>query len=180
MKFEVDDLVEQARNALGESAPHGAIKELLERAVSEPSAVALALPATRAEVVPLYASEQLSVLKVVWGPGMSFRPHNHLMWAAIGLYAGQEDNTFYSRSATGLLASGGRELRTRDVAVLGANVIHSVRNPREALTAAIHVYGGDITSRPGRSEWEEPALEEVPYDFERVRRYFDLANRPPS
>jgi predicted metal-dependent enzyme (double-stranded beta helix superfamily) len=180
MKFEVDDLVARAKDALAESEPQRAVRELLERAVSEPSAVAIALPVTRAEVVPLYTSERLSVLKVVWASGMSFRPHNHLMWAAIALYAGQEDNAFYMRAPSGLIPSGYRELRTSDVAVLGTNAIHSVKNPRQTFTAAIHVYGGDITSHPGRSEWEEPALHEVPYDFERVRRYFDLANRQLS
>jgi predicted metal-dependent enzyme (double-stranded beta helix superfamily) len=180
MSFDVEQLVTDARKALGESVPQAAIQEVLERAVREPAAVARALPADHAEIVPLYVSEQLSVIKVVWAPGMSFRPHNHLMWAVIGLYGGQEDNTFYKRSPDGLERFEGRGLHAGDVSVLGANAIHSVRNPRNTFTAAIHIYGGDITRRPGRSEWEEPALLEIPYDFERTRRYFDLASRAPT
>jgi predicted metal-dependent enzyme (double-stranded beta helix superfamily) len=170
--LDVEELVSQCAQAITESEPRLAIKEVLERALRHPDQVAEALPATTAELVPLHASEQLTVLKVVWAPGMRFRPHNHLMWAAIGLYGGQEDNTFYRRSGPGLVESGGRALRTGDVALLGDDTIHSVANPKTTFTGAIHVYGGDITARPGRSEWDEDTTDEVPYDFERTRRYF--------
>lgn len=178
--FDIDELIGEFRLALTEAEPRLAIKEVLERAMRVPEQVARALPAERAEVVPLYVSDDLSVLKAVWGPGMGFRPHNHLMWAAIGIYGGQEDNTFYRRVGSGLTVSGGRELRTGDVALLGDDTIHAVANPRRSFTGTIHVYGGDITARPGRSEWDETTLEEVPYDFERVKRTFEEANRSPE
>ena len=41
-------------------------------------------------------------------------PHNHQMWAAIGIYGGQEDNTFYRRDPDdrrSLIESGGKQLR---------------------------------------------------------------------
>jgi predicted metal-dependent enzyme (double-stranded beta helix superfamily) len=111
---------------------------------------------------------------------MRFRPHNHLMWAAIGVYGGQEDNTFYRRVGGGLALSGGRELRARDVALLGDDAIHAVSNPRRSYTAAIHVYGGDITRRPGRMEWDEETGAGIPFDFERTSRYFDSFNVAPA
>ena len=40
---------------------------------------------------------RLTVLNVVWAPGMVLPPHDHRMWAAIGIYAGQEDNEFFRR-----------------------------------------------------------------------------------
>jgi predicted metal-dependent enzyme (double-stranded beta helix superfamily) len=174
--FDTDDLIAECRRALMESEPRLAVKEVLERAMSSEQRVARALPAERAEVVPLYAAADLSILKVAWAPGMRFRPHNHLMWAAIALYGGQEDNTFYRRVGTGITISGGRRLQAGDVALLGDDTIHAVSNPRRTYTGAIHIYGGDITARPGRSEWEEASLEEVPYDFDRVRRTFEAAN----
>ena len=174
--FDIEELIGDCRQALAEAEPRLAIKEVLERAMSAPEGLAHALPADRAQVVPLYVSEDLSVLKAVWAPGMHFRPHNHLMWAAIGIYGGQEDNTFYRRVGSGITLSGGRELRTGDVALLGDDTIHAVANPRRAFTGAIHVYGGDITARPGRSEWDKTTFEEVPYDFDRVKRTFEEAN----
>jgi predicted metal-dependent enzyme (double-stranded beta helix superfamily) len=170
--FDVDDLIARCIEASTENEPRAAVKEVLERAVRRPEGLAEALPATTGELVPLYASASLSVLKVVWAPGMRFRPHNHLMWAAIGLYGGAEDNIFYRRTADGITLSGGRELRTSDVALLGDDTIHAVENPATTFTGAIHVYGGDITQRPGRSEWDDDTGAEIPYDFERTQRYF--------
>ena len=81
--LEVDQLIADCSEAIKESNPLPAVKDVLERAVRSPKAVLAALPIERAEIVPLYASPELSVMKVVWAPGMRFRPHNHLMWAAI-------------------------------------------------------------------------------------------------
>jgi predicted metal-dependent enzyme (double-stranded beta helix superfamily) len=171
--FDLDEFVAACVDAAAEREPRAAIKEVLERAVQRPDEVAEALPATRAELLPLHVSDELTVLKVVWAPGMRFRPHNHLVWAAIGLYGGEEDNTFYRRCGDGLEVAGGRALETGDVALLGEHTIHAVENPRRTHTAAIHVYGGDVTRLAGRSEWDESTGEEVDYDFVRTRRYFE-------
>lgn len=178
--FDIDEFVSDCLQAVAETEPRLAVREVLERAMRQPDQVVQALPTTSAELVPLHTSEQLTVLKVVWAPGMRFRPHNHLMWAAIGLYGGQEDNTFYRRSGEGLSVSGGRDLRTGDVALLGDNTIHAVENPRQTFTGAIHVYGGDISARPGRSEWDEDSGQEVDYDFQRVREYFETFQAPAA
>jgi len=142
----------------------------------KPAAVAQVLPADRAEIIPLHVSPELTVLKVVWAPGMYFRPHNHLMWAAIGLYGGQEDNEFFRRSDAGLSKAGGRELRTGDVALLGQDAIHAVTNPLRTYTGAIHVYGGNLPARQGRSEWDNKTFEEMAYDFDKTVRYFEDAS----
>ena len=153
--FDVDEFVHDCRAALEESQPALAVKAILERAMCDTKLVAAALPAQRAEIVPLHVSPELTVLKVVWAPGMSFRPHNHLVWAAIGLYGGQENNVFYRRSEGGLAVSGARELRTGEVALLGDSTIHAVTNPLQAFTGALHVYGGNLPSLQGRSEWDD-------------------------
>jgi predicted metal-dependent enzyme (double-stranded beta helix superfamily) len=93
------------------------------------------------------------------------------MTAVIGIYGGQEDNTFWRRRRPGLIVSGGRELQHREVAVLGPAVIHSVSNPRRAYTAALHIYLGDFLQAE-RSEWDPETLEEKPYDFEHAQRVF--------
>jgi predicted metal-dependent enzyme (double-stranded beta helix superfamily) len=174
--FDVEELVSGCLSAAREREPLRAIKDVLERAISDPAAVSEALPPNRAEIVPLHVSPEITVLKVVWAPGMSFGPHNHLMWAAIGLYAGQEDNTFYRRDAGMIERSGGREIRCGEVALLGSDVIHAVANPLRSYAGAIHVYGGDLPHAAGRSEWDAASFEEMPYDFERTLRYFAAAN----
>jgi len=106
--FDVDDLVAACRAAAADAEPRLAIRDVLERAVSDPRAIAEALPPTRAEMVALHVSPEVTVLKLVWAPGMTLGPHDHRMWAAIGLYSGGEENTFYRRDGDGLDTSGGR------------------------------------------------------------------------
>jgi predicted metal-dependent enzyme (double-stranded beta helix superfamily) len=178
--FDVDEFVARCRCAVGESDPLRAVQEVLERAVREPAGVLAALPATRAEIVPLWVAPDLTVLKVVWSPGMSIGPHNHLMWAAIGLYAGQEDNEFYRRRQGTIESSGGRQIRCSEVALLGPDVIHAVTNPLGSYTAAIHVYGGDLPHANGRSEWLDEPFEEFPFDFDRALHLFATANEAAS
>ena len=120
-------------------------------------------------------STLLTILHVVWAPRMAVNPHEHSMWAVIGMYGGQEDNSFYRRSSGGLEPAGGRELPAGDVLVLGHDVIHSVANPRRELAAALHVYGGDFFTAE-RSEWDFDTYEERPRDVERTMRLFDEAN----
>lgn len=91
------------------------------------------------------------------------------MWAAIGIYGGNEDNSFFRRTPDGIEASGGKRLATGDVALLGDDVIHGVANPTDRYTAAIHVYGGDFFAQQ-RSQWNPATLQEEPFDLEAVQQ----------
>jgi predicted metal-dependent enzyme (double-stranded beta helix superfamily) len=174
--FDIDELIAQCAVAIDESEPLLAVREVLERAVSDPAAIAGALPPERGELVPLFVSDRLTVLKVVWAPGMVLGPHDHRMWAAIGVYSGGEDNRFYRRDGATIVDSGARSLHPRDVCLLGDDAIHSVTNPTAECAGAVHVYGGDFFATP-RSEWiGSPPVEER-FDVERLRARFDAANR---
>lgn len=59
--------------------------------------------------------------------------------------------------------------------VLGADAIHSVRNPRPRFTRGIHVYGGDFVNEPP-SQWDPDTLTGQPYDLEYIRSLFAKAN----
>jgi predicted metal-dependent enzyme (double-stranded beta helix superfamily) len=174
--FDLDTFLADCIAATAETQPRLALRELLDRALTDPGPVARALPAERAGIERLHVSPELTVLKVVWAPGMRIFPHDHRMWAAIGIYAGQEDNAFYRRGADGVVPSGGTQLRERDVALLGDDTIHAVLNPRREHTGAIHVYGGDFFTQP-RSEFDPETLTEQPYDVVRTLALFEAANR---
>jgi predicted metal-dependent enzyme (double-stranded beta helix superfamily) len=107
-------------------------------------------------------------------------PHNHLIWAVIGVYTGREDNIFWRRlpGADGgrIEAAGAKSLGERDAEPLGPDIIHSVTNPVSRLTGAIHVYGGDFFA-VSRSEWDPENLTEGRYDLEKNMRLFAEANR---
>jgi predicted metal-dependent enzyme (double-stranded beta helix superfamily) len=174
--FDTDSFLQDCVEAAREAEPHRAVKELLQRAVAEPAEVARALPPERSGITKLLVAPEVTVLHVVWAPGMSFGPHDHRMWAAIGIYTGGEDNSFYRRQGDTLAASGGKRLEPGDTVLLGGDTIHAVTNPTGDFAGAIHVYGGDLFATD-RSEWRGDPYREQPYDSEYVIRYFEEANR---
>ncbi|MCU1459197.1 MAG: hypothetical protein JWL73_3289 [Actinomycetia bacterium] len=179
--FDLDQFIADCVVARAETDGITAVREILDRALTEPDRIAHALPATAAEFLPLYTSSDMSIMKFVWGPAMSIPPHDHLMWAVNGIYGGEEDNVFFRRSGAGIVESGGRRVGRGRSAMLGADVIHAVTNPdARACTGSIHVYGGDYLRQP-RSMWDAETREERPADGETVRRLFeDARNRADS
>ena len=169
--FDVDVFIDDCKQALKATEPRRAIRETLSRATAEPSAVTAALDHDTGALTPLYRGDDLTILNVVWSPGMVLRPHDHRMWACIGIYAGQEDNAFFRRDHGTITTSGGKELHERDVLLLGDDAIHSVTNPLRSCTGAIHVYGGDFFAQP-RSQWDPETFEEQPYDIDAVLKQF--------
>jgi predicted metal-dependent enzyme (double-stranded beta helix superfamily) len=179
--FDLDRFIADCRNAVADDPSHKAVREVVARAVADPAAVLAGLgEPERAGVEPLYRSDTLTILNVIWGPLMTILPHNHLMWAVIGVYTGREDNIFWRRlpeaQAGRIEAAGAKSLGARDVEPLGRDIIHTVTNPLPRLTGAIHVYGGDFYGVT-RSEWDPATLTERRYDIERNRRLFEEANR---
>jgi len=138
-----------------------------------------ALEPNTAGFTVLHGAPDLTVLHVVWAPRMRLYPHDHRMWAVIGVYTGREDNIFWRRvpgAAGGLVeAAGAKSLGVGCAEPLGRDVIHSVTNPLDRLTAAIHVYGGDFYGG-GRSDWDPETLLERDYDYALHRRMFEEAN----
>lgn len=176
MALALEDVVTRFKGALTEHTPVLAVRDVLEELIADPAALERAIgPVDRGGITPLYNANDLTVLRVAWTPGMVLYPHDHRMWAAIGMYGGQEDNAFYRRAPGGLETTGGRELPAGDVLVLGDDVIHSVANSRRELAVALHVYGGDFFNGE-RSEWDPDTFEERPRDLERTRRVFEEAN----
>jgi predicted metal-dependent enzyme (double-stranded beta helix superfamily) len=169
--FDVDNFLQECYDARDHQEPLLAIRDVMDRAFAKPDDIAEALPPDQAGIVELHASPELSVIQVVWSPGMHVQAHDHRMWATIGIYSGGEDNAFYRRGGPGLIASGGRELRPGDVCLLGDDAIHAVTNPTTKFAGAIHVYGGDFFTKP-RSVWDEETFEERPYDLDVILQSF--------
>ena len=175
--FDLDGFVSSCRAALAEDAGGSrAVRELLARTVGEPGQVMAGLgEPQRAGLTALHRSADLTILNVVWGPGMTIMPHNHRMWAVIGVYTGREDNIFWRSKDGKVEAAGAQALSERDTVPLGADIIHSVTNPIPRLTGAIHVYGGDFFGME-RSEWDPETLREGRYDPQKAMRHFEESN----
>jgi len=178
-----DEVVAACVEAIGESDPRGAVRQVLARSLAN-RVLTGARDETTVGLHILYRSSDLTVLNVIWPPLMTLFPHDHRMWAVIGIYSGREDNVFYRRNRDTLIQSGGKTLADGAVLLLGDDVIHSVNNPaRSFYTGAIHVYGGDFVAAQ-RSQWDPSEFTEQPYDLDAVRREFDRAEsafrRPPQ
>ncbi len=168
--------MDECRRAAAQDENHKTVQEIVARAVAEPEQLLAALgEPTEAAISKIYHGSDLTVLSVIWAPQMSVMPHNHEMWAVIGVYTGAEDNIFWRRNGHRLEAAGARALRAKDAVPLGPDIIHSVTNPTNKMTGAIHVYGGDFFAMP-RSEWDAESLTEMSYDSEKTMRLFAEAN----
>ena len=160
--FDVDGFIDECKGAIGQSDAHKAVREIVQRTVAHPDDVLHGLgEPKRAGVETIYHGDDLTILNVLWGPRMTIHPHNHLMWAV---------------TDDGIEVASMKQLVTKDASPLGVPVIHSVTNPLDKITAAIHVYGGDFFDTP-RSEWDPDSLQEHPYDVEHTKRVFEESNR---
>ena len=174
--FDLDELLAGIESTLTEPSPPLAVKEVLQRCVAQPREVSETMAPAAGGITILLHRADLTVLHATWAPGMRLMPHDHRMWAVIGIYQGAEDNAFYRRGPDGaLVKSNGRRLDVGDVVMLGESTIHAVSNPTQIVTGAIHVYGGDFVNEP-RSQWGPGDLVERPYDLDTFRRVFDEAN----
>jgi len=178
--FDLDQFIADCRAALAADRSHKLVREVVARAVSEPSAVLKHLGEPRRAVLQkLHHSPDLTILNVIWAPMMTLMPHDHRMWAVIGMYTGREDNIFWRRipgdPGGRVEAAGARALCAGDAEPLGRDIIHSVTNPIPRLTGALHVYGGDFFAAE-RSEWDPESLVEGRFDAERAVRRFEEAN----
>ena len=174
--FELSRFVDDVKSASREREGQRAVEEVLRRAVSEPRAILAAIGEPKeAGIHPILQSADLTIINVVWPPFMLLLPHEHAMWASIGVYTGREDNILWKRQGSRVAASGATSLQERDVFSLPVEAVHSVSNPIPRLTGAIHIYGGDFFGTP-RSEWDPETLRERPFDLEAARRSFREAS----
>ena len=176
MKFSIDSFLSDLHAANADASPRHAVADVVARAVSEPEALAEAFgPLTRGHSTALFRSPGLLVLHIVWPPGLSVEPHEHNLWAVMGIYRGVEDNTFYRRTESGIERQGAVRLEPRDTRIMGEEAIHAVDIPASAPTGAIHVYGGDLITI-ARSEFDPATREERPFDWEKSDRQFAEMN----
>jgi predicted metal-dependent enzyme (double-stranded beta helix superfamily) len=174
-RVDVEGLVEDLKRAGKQADGQRTVRAVLERAVSEPGALLAGIGEPReAGIHTLHRAADLTILNVVWAPLMVLLPHNHKMWATIGIYTGREDNILWRAAGPRVGAFGAASLAEKDVFDLPDDAIHSVINPIPRLTGAIHVYGGDFFAAP-RSEWDSDTLSERPFDLEAARRVFQEA-----
>lgn len=174
--MDIDRFVEDCVAANRDADAQAAVKEVLARAVSAPKSVLAALgEPSKAGINVLHRSESLTIFSATWTPQMNLMPHNHLMWANIGIYTGREDNILWRETSDGIEACGAKALFEKEAAALPVDAVHSVTNPLLRFTGGIHIYGGDFFDTT-RSQWDPETLEEEPSDGAVIRGIFEREN----
>jgi len=92
-----------------------------------------------------------SVNGAVWLPGQTTPIHDHLTWAMVGVYDGEERESIFRRKDDGsnpnrahLEKAKERINRKGHITVLGRSGIHRIDNLSDVPSHSIHVYGIDI------------------------------------
>jgi predicted metal-dependent enzyme (double-stranded beta helix superfamily) len=174
--IEMQKFVEDCIAANKESNAQDAVNEVLARAVSNHKNVLNAIgEPTEAGLKVFLRSKELTIFSAAWTPQMNLMPHNHHMWANIGIYTGREDNILWERTNEGLVAKTASCLFTGDATKLNTNAIHSVTNPLPRFTGGLHIYGGDFFATE-RSQWDPETLAEEPSNGDVIREIFRKAN----
>tara|TARA_B100000902_G_C27061765_1_gene789462 strand:+ start:206 stop:751 length:546 start_codon:yes stop_codon:yes gene_type:complete len=176
--FNLENFIESCESAVTNNETHLEIKEIVEKAVSDPESLMKAVgEPSKTGASPIFSSSKLTIVNVVWAPWVTIYPHNHNIWAVIGIYSGREDNIFWRRISEDkqgrIEAAGARSLCLGDVTPLGPDIIHSVNNPIPRNSGAIHIYGGDFFHVENRSEWDPEDLTEHEYNAENVKNVLE-------
>ena len=95
--------------------------------------------------------EAYSIIGGVWHPGQTTPIHDHLTWALIGVYGGEEREALFRRLDDGsnpriakIQQVSERVNKKGHVTVLGHSGIHRVDNISLKPTTSVHIYGRDI------------------------------------
>jgi predicted metal-dependent enzyme (double-stranded beta helix superfamily) len=177
--FELERFIADCESAVL-AGGQGAVREVLAQAIADAAGILAVLgEPRRAEVKVLYRSPRLTILNVLWPPHHTQAPHDHRLWAEIGVYCGREDNIFWRRRPPNedwqIEAVGGGSIIAGRCHSLEPEAIHSVNNPLDRLTAGLHLYGGDLSMQP-RTMWDGETLVEAPIDHARDYRAMDVYN----
>ena len=174
--MDIEQFVEDCVTANLETDAQQAVLDVLARAVSAPGEVLAAVgEPSKAGLDVFHVSETLTIFAASWTPQMNLMPHDHLMWANIGIYTGREDNIFWERTSDGIKSCGATALFECDSAALPIDAVHSVTNPLLRFTGGIHIYGGNFFET-ARSLWDPETLEEKPSDGEIILGIFEHEN----
>ncbi len=170
MSFELESFIEDCRAARAKSDPLQATHELMRHALEDTQAIKRALKGRPADERQLYCTEDLTILNVTLPAGLKTAPHDHTMWAVIGIYEGQEDNVLYRETESGLTQSRHIALKAGDVLSISPTDIHAIANPLATTTRGLHVYGGNLPSAE-RSLWNPKSHQREPSTPEAMARY---------
>lgn len=132
------------------------LRPLMERLVTTPDSVSPEAFAPRKDrfanhLIYRPRDSVFSVMGGNWLSGQTTPIHDHLTWAVVGVYDGEERESIYKRTDDGSNQKVARLELVRErtnqkghVTVLGKTGIHRIDNISDRPSLSIHMYGLDI------------------------------------
>jgi len=152
----INDVDGVARGYSSESEILLHLKPALEKLVSSPASVPAKAFTPRKDrfamtLIQMPQDEAYSIIGGVWHPGQTTPIHDHLTWAIIGVYEGEEREALFRRTDDGsnpelakVQQVSERVNKKGHVTVLGHSGIHRVDNISLKPALSVHIYGRDI------------------------------------
>ena len=152
----IQDVESVVRGHSSESEVLLHLKPVLEKLVSSPGSVPAKAFTPRKDrfamnLLQMPQDEAYPVIGGVWHPGQTTPIHDHLTWALIGVYEGEEREALFRRTDDGsnpklakIQQVSERVNKKGHVTVLGHSGIHRVDNISLKPTTSVHIYGRDI------------------------------------
>jgi len=156
--YTFETLLDGLREAVANS-DLAAVADLVRRAIRERPFVS---PAGLSQL--LHGEPGLTILHAAVNSRFASPPHDHRTWAVIGVYDGEEENTFYrvTNGARRIEPIGSHNLKQGEVLSLGVDAIHKIANRGTSRLVALHVYGRNIFEIE-RSAWDLATGDERPF-----------------
>ena len=152
----INDVDSVVRGYSSESEVLLHLKPALEKLVGSPGSVPPKAFTPRKDrfamnLLQMPHDEAYSIIGGVWHPGQTTPIHDHLTWALIGVYEGEEREALFRRTDDGsnpklakIQQVSERVNKKGHVTVLGHSGIHRVDNISLKPTTSVHIYGRDI------------------------------------
>ncbi len=173
--FDLDELVDQLREAAVHADAQRTVRSLLTRAFHDLDAVERAMSRFSGDDEVLFEDTTVSIWYCRFDPALHVPPHDHQTPAIIGVYRGIENNHFYLPEGGKLVWKSTKRLEPGDVIGIGPSAIHSVETADENDSYGIHVYLAALTAIE-RSLFDWNTGEAGPFTRER----YDQMLRPST
>ncbi len=155
MKQFIDEADDVVKSGKSESDVLQQLKPRLEKLLANPNLPDQAFTPRHdrfaMNLIHLPEDKTFSVIGGVWNPGQTTPVHDHLTWALIGVYKGEERESLFRRLDDGsnpkyakLEIASEMINKPGHVTVLGGAGIHRVDNVSRTPAWSIHLYGRDI------------------------------------
>lgn len=171
----ITSFIDTCRDAVRGPRAVADVRAAIEDLVSEPTRLAREYPAPLGCTVVsghsdyLFEDGTLTICMVHTPPGVEQPPHDHLMTAVIGGYAGVELHRLFRRTPDGpapIEMSTTTGLAPGDVLTIGTAGVHAIDAAPGAWSSAVHVYLGELGS-VARSVFHPDTFEEHELTMER-------------